>query len=93
MNGMIYHKIFIAEQRLRNVLLEHSEKLETINRIKDFLNRVDDSAEFIVASTLCDLERVVSELKGSHLDESEKAMVREIFLADKTNDQIEKIDA
>ena len=80
---MIYHKIFIAEQRIKDVLKEHNEKLETIDRIKDFMNRVDASAEFIAVSKLVDLERVISELKGNRLDEMEREMVHEIFNVDK----------
>ena len=79
---MIYHKIFIAEQRVKDVLKEHSEKLETIDRIKDFMNRVDANAEFIAVSRLEDLERVISELKGDRLNELEKEMVYEIFNVD-----------
>ena len=83
MKRMIYHKIFIAEQRVKEVLQRHNEKLATIDRIKDFMNRVDANAEFIAVSRLEDLERVISELKGDRLNDMEKEMVCEIFNVDR----------
>ncbi len=79
---MIYHKIFIAEQKIKNDLRESKEKLLTIEGIKDFLNRIDDRVEFIRASDLREMKSVVSELKGAQLSDKEKEMVEEIFNAD-----------
>ena len=79
---MIYHKIFIAEQKIKNDLIKNKEKLVTIEHIKDFLNRIDDKVEFIKVSKLRDMMSVVSELKGDQLDDNEKDMIEEIFNAD-----------
>ncbi len=81
---MIYHKLFIAEQRVKNVLREHEVKLETIDRIKEFMERVDEKVEFISVSSVENLERVIRELKGDRLSEMEKKMVEEIFNADRS---------
>ena len=87
--GMIYHKIFIAEQKIKKDLKTSNEKLETIGHIKDFLNRIDDKVEFIKVSKLIDMTRVISELKGGQLSDNEEDMIEEIFNADslKINDK------
>jgi len=79
---MIYHKIFIAEQKIKNDLKINKEKLVTIESIKDFLNRVDNRVEFIRISDLGELKSVVSDLKGTPLSDNEKEMIEEIFNAD-----------
>ena len=79
---MIYHKIFIAEQKIKNDLRKSDEKLMTIERIKGFLNQIDDKVEFITVSSLGDMTSVVSDLKGGELSDSEEDMIEEIFNAD-----------
>jgi len=80
--GMIYHKIFIAEQKIKNDLKRNKEKLVTIDHIKDFLNRIDDKVEFIKVSKLRDMMSVVSDLKGDQLNDNERDMIEEIFNSD-----------
>lgn len=79
---MIYHKIFIAEQKIKNDLKRNKEKLVTIDHIKDFLNRIDDKVEFIKVSKLRDMMSVVSDLKGDQLNDNERDMIEEIFNSD-----------
>ena len=82
MMRMIYHKIFIAEQKIKKDLRISDEKLITIERIKGFLNQIDDKVEFITVSSLGDMTSVVSDLKGDELSDSEEDMIEEIFNAD-----------
>ena len=78
MNEMSYRKIFIVEQRLRKNIVLNKEKLETMDRIREYLSQIDHKSEVISENSASDMLNLITDLKGSALSEAECQMIYEI---------------
>ena len=76
---MLYHKLFITERRLKNAREKVDHKLEALEKIKGYLDMVDQRIEVVSTVTAMELEVLLIELKGSDLTAVEHELVMEII--------------
>jgi len=76
---MPYRKIFLAEQRLRKDILRNKDKLEILDRIREYLENIDNEVEFIPKNGVSTFQRLLADLKGAALSEDEQVMIHEIM--------------
>ena len=82
MKNMIYHKLFVAEQRLKLDKQKYEMKYTALESIKNLLNELDHSAELAAADSPEDLKKLLTELKDLELTREEDWMVEELFRRD-----------
>ena len=76
---MTYRKIFIAEQRLKKNIQQNKDKLEVMDRIREYIGRINHDVEMIPEGNNSNLQRLIAELKGAVLSDDEIKMIDEII--------------
>ena len=78
LTSMIFQKIFIAERQFKKDVNSNRDKLVALDSIKTLLEEIDHNAEIVPASDVNNLLSLLSDLKGSDLNEQEKKVAEEI---------------
>ena len=76
---MIFQRIFITEQRLKQEQDTNKQKLQALDNIKGYLNQIDHSFEIVPMGDLSRLNSLFVDLKESELSEEEVLMLGEVF--------------
>jgi len=74
---MILQRIFTKE--LKQKLSTNKQKLEALENIKKYINKIDHSFEVVSTGDLSKLHSLFVDLKESELSKEEVMMVKEVF--------------
>ena len=75
---MILDKLSKLELEAIKTIAEKEKKMDTINSIKELLNKIDFSSEVVPVGNSERLKNLLSTLKGKELSESEIQLVKEL---------------
>ena len=76
---MLYEKIFLAEQRMKSTVRVNISKLEILENIKEYVNRIDSETELLTIKNVKKLSTTISNLKGAALNDDEIELIHEVF--------------
>jgi len=82
---MIFQRIFITEQRLKQEQDTNKQKLQALDNIKGYLNQIDHSFEIVPMGDLSRLNSLFEDLKEAELSEDEELMLGEVFDLNQNN--------
>jgi len=75
---MIYQKLFVTEQKIKERMKTDKKKLKALNRIKNLLGQLDNNIEIIPATDEKKIQAILSQLKEADLSKYEEIVVHEM---------------